>query len=80
MTHRRTGTNLSSRLVRFGSLAVLISVLFKWLHASRRRAEIKEQEFRRSEGRYRRLIETAGQGIWVIDANGADQLCQPPAG
>ena len=47
---------------------------------SRRRAEIKEQEFRRSEGRYRRLIETAGQGIWVIDADGRTSYANPRLG
>ena len=63
-------TALGSRLIRFGMPSVAMSVLFKWLHTSRRRAEIKDQEFRRSEGRYRRLIETAGQGIWVISGSG----------
>ena len=71
---------LSSRLFRFGSLALLISVLFKGVHASRRRAEIKEHEYRRSEGRYRRLIETAGQGIWVIDQTGRTSYANPRLG
>ena len=71
---------LSTRLMRFGSLALVISVLFRGLHASRRRAEIKEQEYRRSEGRYRRLIETAGQGIWVIDQAGRTSYANPRLG
>jgi PAS domain S-box-containing protein len=71
---------LRSRLVRFGSLAVLISVLFRGLHASRRRAEAKEQDYRRSEGRYRRLIETAGQGIWVVDQTGRTSYANPRLG
>ncbi len=69
-----------SRLLRFGSLAVLISVLFRGLHASRRQAEIKEQDYRRSEGRYRRLIETAGQGIWVVDQTGRTSYANPRLG
>ena len=55
-------------------------MLFKGLHASRRRAEIKEQEYRRSEGRYRRLIETAGQGIWVVDEHGLTSYANPRLG
>ncbi len=71
---------LSSRLIRFGMPSVAMSVLFKWLHLSRHRAEIKDQEFRRSEGRYRRLIETAGQGIWVINGNGRTSYANPRLG
>ena len=71
---------LRSRLLRFGSLGLLISVLFKGLHASRHRAEVKEQDYRRSEGRYHRLIETAGQGIWVIDQTGRTSYANPRLG
>ena len=71
---------LATRLVRFGSLGLLLTMLFRGLHASRRRAEIKEQDYRRSEGRYRRLIETAGQGIWVIDDNGRTSYANPRFG
>ena len=71
---------LTTRLVRFGSLGLLLTLLFRGLHASRRKAEIKEQEYHRSEGRYRRLIETAGQGIWVIDDNGLTRYANPRLG
>ena len=71
---------LWARLWRFGSLAVLISVLFKWLNQSRRQAHAREQEFLRSEARYRRLIETAGQGIWVIDQAGRTTYANPRLG
>ena len=71
---------LWTRLWRFGSLAVLISVLFKWLNQSRRQAEAREQEFLRSEARYRRLIETAGQGIWVINQAGRTTYANPRLG
>jgi PAS domain S-box-containing protein len=73
-------SRLAIRLARFGSLALLISFLFKGLHSSRRRAELKEQECRRSEGRYRRLIETAGQGIWVIGSDGRTSYANPRLG
>ncbi len=71
---------VSMKLVRFGSMAILISLLFKGLHASRQWIEIKEQAFRRSEGRYRRLIETAGQGIWLVDLNGRTRYANPRLG
>jgi PAS domain S-box-containing protein len=71
---------LGPRLFRFGSLGLLLTMLFKGLHASRHRAEVKEQDYRRSEGRYHRLIETAGQGIWVIDQTGRTSYANPRLG
>jgi PAS domain S-box-containing protein len=41
--------SLAIRLVRFGSLGLLITFLFKGLHASRRRAEMKDADLRRAE-------------------------------
>jgi PAS domain S-box-containing protein len=72
--------SLNSRLIRFTMPSVAMSVVFKWLHASRRQAELKDQEFRRSVGRYRRLIETAGQGIWVISGSGKTTYANPRMG
>jgi len=72
--------SLTSRLVRFGSLGLVLSVLFRWLHAFRHQAERSAQDYRRSEGRYRRLIETAGQGIWVVDALGRTIYANPRLG
>jgi PAS domain S-box-containing protein len=72
--------SLSSRLVRFTMPSIAISILLHWLHVSRRRAEIKDQEFRRSAGSYRRLIETAGQGIWVINTAGRTSYANPRLG
>jgi PAS domain S-box-containing protein len=71
---------LGSRLFRFGTPSILVSLLFNALHASRQRADIKEQEYARSEGRYRRLIETAGQGIWVINQAGRTTYANPRLG
>jgi PAS domain S-box-containing protein len=73
-------TGLVIKLFRFGSIAIVITMLFKGMHAARRRAEVKEAEYRRSEGRYRRLIETAGQGMWVINAHGLTSYANPRLG
>jgi len=72
--------SLAIRLLRFGSLALLITFLFTALHRSRHRAEIKEQEYRRSEGRYRHLVETAGEGIWAFDPDGCTTYANPRLG
>ena len=50
------------------------------LHAQRRRAEQKEREYLRSEGRYRRLVEAAGEGIWAIDRDGRTTYANPRLG
>ena len=71
---------LSTKLVRFGSLAILISLLFRGVTPPGTGPRIKEQAFRRSEGRYRRLIETAGQGIWLVDLNGRTRYANPRLG
>ena len=42
--------SLLNRLVRFGSLALLITFLFKGLHASRHRAAMKDEDLRRAQG------------------------------
>jgi PAS domain S-box-containing protein len=68
------------RLWRFGPLAILITVLFEGMHAQRRRAEQKEQEYLRSEGRYRRLVEAAGEGIWALDRDGRTVYANPRLG
>jgi PAS domain S-box-containing protein len=73
-------TSLLTRLWRFGSLALLITVLFEGMHAQRRRVALKEQEYLRSEGRYRHLIETAGEGIWALDRDGRTVYANPRLG
>ena len=72
--------SLFTRLVRFGSLALLLSLSFGALYRSLGRSALKEQEFHRSEGRYRRLVETAGEGIWVIDRSGKTTYANPRLG
>ena len=41
---------------------------------------MKEQELRRSERRYRRLVETAGEGIWAFDPDGSTSYANPRMG
>jgi two-component system CheB/CheR fusion protein len=71
---------LAIRLLRFGSLSLLISFLCGALYKLRRRSERREREFHRSEGRYRRLVETAGEGIWVVDHDGRTTYANPRLG
>jgi len=72
--------SLANRLVRFGSLGLLITLLFAGMHAARGRAAMKEDECRLSEGRYRKLVETAGEGIWAIDSDGRTIYANPRMG
>ncbi len=71
---------LTTRLIRFGGLGLVFSLLFRGLHASRQKAELKEEEYKKSEGRFRRLMETAGQGIWVVDELGKTRYANPRLG
>ena len=58
----------------------MISLLFEALHASRRRIERKEREYRRREVWYRHLVETAAEGIWVIDRDQRTTYANPRLG
>jgi PAS domain S-box-containing protein len=72
--------SLAVRLGRFGSLALLINLLFAIVDIQRRRAEQRERAYLRSEGRYRRLIEAAAEGIWAIDKDGRTTYANPRLG
>jgi PAS domain S-box-containing protein len=72
--------SLLNRSVRFGSLALLITGSFTGIHAFRHRAQMREQQLRRSERRYRRLVETAGEGIWVFEPDGSTSYANPRLG
>ena len=72
--------SLTNRLLRFGSLGLLITFLFKGIHGFRHRAMMKEQDLRRSEGRYQRLVETAGEGIWAFAPDGSTSYANPHMG
>jgi PAS domain S-box-containing protein len=72
--------SLLTRTARFGSLALLITGLFTGIHVLRRRAQLREQALRRSESRYRRLVETAGEGIWALKRDGSTSYANPRLG
>jgi len=73
-------TSLVNRILRFGSLALVFTFLFYRLHEFRRRTEMKDEEYRRSERRYRRLVENAGEGIWAFDPDGRTTYVNPRMG
>jgi PAS domain S-box-containing protein len=49
---------------------ILISVLCETLRATNRRLEVNLRKLRVSEERYRRLLDTAYEGIWILDVQG----------
>ncbi|MBD2102679.1 PAS domain S-box protein [Leptolyngbya sp. FACHB-261] len=59
-----------SRLSLFLLEGALISVLSNALHVAKQRVERALAKLQSSEERYRRLVDTANEGIWVIYADG----------
>lgn len=64
----RNGANLL-HLVLFSVVAVLVSSLSGALRAARQRAEANLAALRLSEERYRRVVDTAYEGIWLVRAD-----------
>ncbi|HEY9768098.1 MAG TPA: ATP-binding protein [Coleofasciculaceae cyanobacterium] len=56
------------QLFVFSLVALLISSLNASLRAAKKRAEISLAKLQASEEQYRRLIDTANEGIWLLDA------------
>lgn len=56
--------------VVFVLVTLLISSLNAALRSAKQRAEVALAKLRVSEERYRRLIDTATEGIWTLDAEG----------
>jgi PAS domain S-box-containing protein len=50
-------------------IGVAISILSESMHAARTHAERNAQALYASEERYRRMVETANEGIWLSDQN-----------
>jgi K+-sensing histidine kinase KdpD len=61
-----TGTRLSLFLLE----GVLISALSQALRVAKQRVERALSKLQSSEERYRRLVDTANEGIWVANAEG----------
>ncbi len=59
-----------------GWFFVTLSAFLIWhlIHADYRLRRKLEDDFRRTELRYRRAFESAGQGMWMLDAQGRTQL------
>ncbi len=60
----------SVRLLLFVLQGILFSALCRVLHTTNRRLEVSWLKLRASEDRYRRLIDTAYEGIWTTNAEG----------
>ncbi|MFE1748895.1 PAS domain S-box protein [Coleofasciculus sp. H7-2] len=65
-----TSTSLVVRLGVFLLVTFLISSLNSELHTAKQRLEMSLLKLQASEKRYRRLIDTANEGIWTIDSQG----------
>jgi PAS domain S-box-containing protein len=63
--------------IAFILVILAISSLYASTQSARRKAETSLQRLQASEARYRRLLETAYEGIWVIDTNCKTEYVNP---
>lgn len=64
-----SGTNLL-RMGLFVLVTLAIAKLNTKLHQTKRQLEISLNQLQQSEERYRRIVETASEGIWILDEAG----------
>jgi PAS domain S-box-containing protein len=57
------------QIFTFGLVCLLISALNTDLRNSKQQAKTALAELRASEGRYRQIVDTSYEGIWLLDAN-----------
>jgi PAS domain S-box-containing protein len=62
--------NEALRLVLFIAVSGLFSWLIEVLHVAQRTAVANASALRMSEERYRRILDTAHEGIWMVNATG----------
>ncbi len=65
------------RLVLFALQGILFSVLCEALRTAKRRAEVSLEKLQAAEVRYRHIVETAGEGIWLFDAQLRTEYVNP---
>jgi PAS domain S-box-containing protein len=65
------------RLVVFALQGILFSVLCEALRTAKRRAEVSLEKLQAAEVRYRHIVETAGEGIWLFDAQLRTEYVNP---
>ena len=67
----------SVRLCLFVLEGILISALCEALHITNRQNEFSVRKLRESEARYRRLLDTAYEGIWTLNPGGRINYVNP---
>jgi PAS domain S-box-containing protein len=67
----------SLRLSVFVLEGILISGLCETLRTTNRQLQVSVRKLRESEERYRRVIDTAYEGIWTVDAQGQINYVNP---
>src|ERR1044071_7967264 len=64
-------------LYRFMLVGVTISIFSGVLHSAKRRAEDNARTVIEQESRYRNIVETASEGIWIIDGQARTTFVNP---
>jgi PAS domain S-box-containing protein len=70
-----SGNSLS--LILFLGEGSVISVLVGWLHSAQNAARARTRELAASEARYRRIVETTHEGVWIRDAEQRTDYVNP---